>query len=91
MCSPPNDKKLSQQDAAERLANIINGCAITHTTGAAGFCEKRISAYSVRALIRNDWSKLCALAHQVHDEETSAFRREQRKALAEVDDYAKYG
>ncbi len=44
----------------------------------------------IRRLIRERWFDLTRLAHAIHDEEKS-FRRDQRKALAEMDNYSKYG
>ena len=41
-----------------------------------------IGSESVREMIRDDWSKLCALAHQVHDEENSDQKKLERAAVA---------
>lgn len=53
-------------DPAEALARLITSHAVdnTFTKYLAGFA----TAEGVRHLIRNHWSKVSALAHQIHEE-----------------------
>ena len=80
------------KDAAEKLADLLNESATTFANSSLSCVDRRFYPEGIRALIRKDWSRISALAHQIHDEEetNSALRRKQRKALAELDDYAKY-
>jgi hypothetical protein len=79
MCGPTHP---SPRDAATELAALINT-----------YCERgvTITAGEIRKLVRDKWDSIKVLAHAVHGEETSEFRRQQRRCCAELDDYKKYG
>lgn len=79
MCGNPG-YTVAKIDPASELCVLVAARTTTH-----------ITTVEVRRLIREHWSEIKRLAHAIHDEESSEFRRSQRKALAELDDYSKYG
>lgn len=64
MCTSGYSQQTGNSNAAAALATLLTRalCNVEHTP---------FSIDDVRRMIRQDWNKLCTLAHAVHDEETS--------------------